>query len=908
MDKITSQTDSCQSPSQKDFLSTLFPANFLSDNYIEIRELPRGTQRFFTSPAEIVEAIRGSDQNITFGVAMRSREGGSDKDVSLVTSLWTDIDLKDFSGDVSELKHSIDQFPIQPSIQIDSGNGVHLYWLLKKPIIVNDETSRFLRGLLLGITKSVGGDVACRNLSRVMRMPGTQNAKQNGKMVAITECDDPKPCCVLTWHPDRRYDLSDFEELYIEDQPLSNTKVDLSETSFDEVPARFLQLIETDPELANAWRGNRTPPNDRTCSGYDAMLTAMLVSREFTDDEIAAVVRAYPFGKGSEATIQYLNRTIANARGFCDDVGNGGDPKQTPTDEVAGEYRIRDGGMGYMKHVGRGSNSTLVFAPLCNFAAKVISDTSTDDGAEVKRSFSVAIVFDDEQRVPPFEVVASLFPSMNWVMQNGGVKAVIVAGQSAKDRLRECIQKFSGDAEKLYRYGHTGWRFIDGQWTFLHAGRTDVDVHLDNHLKRYALPEKPERIDEAIEQSLSLLKTGPDEVMIPLLSSVYLAPLSSFLKPDFVLFMVGVTGSLKSSLAALFLSHYGNFRDKSDLPASWESTDNALEHRLFILKDVLCVVDDYAPRSDALSQRRQEGRAQRIIRSIGNQSARSRLRSDLTERPEYTPRGLMISTGEDLPPGQSIQARTLVLEVDGSQLDLEALSEAQRAADLLPHAIGAYVEWLAPQLPHITEELKEQWSKYRSLFMQADSHKRIPEILANMMIGVNLFTSFANTQGVISTSQVEEMRQRSFKTLVSLGVAHSRRIKEEDPAEVFLNTLNAMLAQESVQLASRTSFREEEDIIGWKDDDYAYLIPQAAMKAVYKFVQDSGGHFPYSNGALYKSLDRRDALIKTSNGRPTPQVKVQGRNRRVLQIPLRLILPPMEEAETGWVANQVASL
>ena len=60
------------------------------------------------------------------------------------------------------------------------------------------------------------------------------------------------------------------------------------------------------------------------------------------------------------------------------------------------------------------------------------------------------------------------------------------------------------------------------------------------------------------------------------------------------MWLEGITGSLKSTIAALFLSHFGNFA-RTNLPGAWSSTANALEKRAFALKDVMFVIDDYAP-------------------------------------------------------------------------------------------------------------------------------------------------------------------------------------------------------------------------------------------------------------------------------------------------------------------------
>ncbi len=128
----------------------------------------------------------------------------------------------------------------------------------------------------------------------------------------------------------------------------------------------------------------------------------------------------------------------------------------------------------------------------------------------------------------------------------------------------------------------------------------------------------------------------------------------------------------------------------------------------------------------------QAARAQRIIRSMGNLSGRGRLRADLTE---YVPRGLMISTGEDLPPGQSILARALSVDVERDQLDFFAVTQAQRHADRLPHAMAGYIAWLAPQLDTLPATLKEQWTALRGHFAANNAaHLRVPEILAHLAL------------------------------------------------------------------------------------------------------------------------------------------------------------------------------
>ena len=216
---------------------------------------------------------------------------------------------------------------------------------------------------------------------------------------------------------------------------------------------------------------------------------------------------------------------------------------------------------------------------------------------------------------------------------------------------------------------------------------------------------------------------------IPLVAATYAAPLSFITSPDFALWMVGPTGSLKSELAALSQRHFGRF-DRKTLPGSWTSTENALEARLFTVKDAVAVIDDYAPNADSRAQQELEKRAQRIIRGIGNRASRGRLRADLSQQPDRPPRGLVICTGEDLPTGHSIQARLVIIEVDRERLNLDVITDLQASDDRLAHAMRGYIEWLQPAIPQLKKEMPARLGHLRGELFQIASHLRQADALA----------------------------------------------------------------------------------------------------------------------------------------------------------------------------------
>src|SRR5207245_8456472 len=130
---------------------------------------------------------------------------------------------------------------------------------------------------------------------------------------------------------------------------------------------------------------------------------------------------------------------------------------------------------------------------------------------------------------------------------------------STRDRLREAIQVLSPAVARRQVFTHTGWRCIDGVWHYLTAGGAvgadAFEVDLGEELSRYSLPRSPEDPAAAMRASLDLLRVALLEVTVPLWAGVFRAPLASSHPLDLSLWMEGVTGSLKSTIAALFLSH-----------------------------------------------------------------------------------------------------------------------------------------------------------------------------------------------------------------------------------------------------------------------------------------------------------------------------------------------------------------
>ncbi len=198
----------------------------------------------------------------------------------------------------------------------------------------------------------------------------------------------------------------------------------------------------------------------------------------------------------------------------------------------------------------------------------------------------------------------------------------------------------------------------------------------------------------------------------------------------------------------------------------------------------------------------------------------------------------MLATGEDVPTTQSILARLFTVEIAQDTVDMIKLTAAQEQAMRLPHAMAGYIEWLAPQMDELGPELQKVWRQRRSDASLDAPHLRMPEQVAYLATGFDTFLTFAVGVEAISQGKADKLYADAWGSLLTTAQVHGRRVVEVDPAERFLSVLSSLFASESVFVDRKETRRfpsdptPRGDMIGWRDDDYLYLIPDATRAAI----------------------------------------------------------------------------
>jgi len=101
-----------------------------------------------------------------------------DDTVSCVPGIWADLDLGGNAAVKTEAAEQLQGINPRPSMVIDSGGGLHAYWLFDEPFfLANDQDAESVRAMVRGMALALDSDRKVCNPSRIMRLPGFVNTK-----------------------------------------------------------------------------------------------------------------------------------------------------------------------------------------------------------------------------------------------------------------------------------------------------------------------------------------------------------------------------------------------------------------------------------------------------------------------------------------------------------------------------------------------------------------------------------------------------------------------------------------------------------------------------------------------------------------------------------------------------------
>lgn len=521
-------------------------------------------------------------------------------------------------------------------------------------------------------------------------------------------------------------------------------------------------------------------------------------------------------------------------------------------------------------------------SPLCNFTARIREELVLDDGEVERTMFVIDGARMDGRPFQKIQVDASVFSGLGWVMSYWGASAIINAGTAIKDSLRAAIQNLSMPKERK-AFTHTGWRKAGETWCFLHAGGAigpdgpveGIETALDAKLARYALPAPLEgpALAQAFRSSMGILDLGPVSVTAP----VWLAPFRASLgECPFSIHLSGSKGQGKSELAGIAAGHFG-VSLAADAPLDgWESTATALGLATFYAKDVLGVIDDFRPGGNRREAEAQTKKADQLFRSAFNRVARNRAQSDArTLKGDKIPRGLIFSTGEDLPDGESLRSRVLCLEWGAGMMNWHRMTslQADRAHGLHAGLMAAFIQWQARDRDRVLQLLHQAHAHACKLLRDSVTNNRTGDIAAKLWSAWPVLKAFAVENDIITPSKAELLQIRLWNAFLAMTGAQAEIIQEANQADRFMHAIRDGLASARFHLLHAHPGPIPEELapcVGWRGDEAkgvcigyiapkdgeVWLIPTSAY-----FEAERMGGAACTMRALWKRLADDKALV-----------------------------------------------
>lgn len=316
----------------KQFLETLYSN---ADGYISLWEKTTKKTCFIdiSNIDTIVDTAMSVRDDIYFGVNLGSKPKTSGRfiaeEITIMPALYLDIDIAgpnhkktNLPVDVDQAMAFINELPIEPSIIVSSGSGLHCYYIFKEPWQLESPEERLQAQAI-----SKGWQDYIRNrtkwhidsthdLPRVLRLPGTFNVKNSKNPVEVT---------VISSN-DNRYNPSDFSQYAAEittvekrDKFKRNPSDGTASMAIDN--CKFLQICRDHADKLSEPQWLAMITNIARCSDGPAMVHELSkpyagYSEQETNDKIFhALNDMHP------QTCEFIRNTLGF--GMCPDQGCG---------------------------------------------------------------------------------------------------------------------------------------------------------------------------------------------------------------------------------------------------------------------------------------------------------------------------------------------------------------------------------------------------------------------------------------------------------------------------------------------------------------------------------------------------------------------------------------------------------
>lgn len=497
------------------------------------------------------------------------------------------------------------------------------------------------------------------------------------------------------------------------------------------------------------------------------------------------------------------------------------------------------------------------------------------DGQEIsdKRTvtFTATIVEAGERAEYEYTIRVSEIDQINNFVKRRCSFAVLYEQADAK----VIVNQFRKDTKRIphkVRFEFAGWVKYAGRYIYLHQGLqlsnaevvTNLNLPCDEQIDRRDLAgifSKAVQIywDEAVSYSL---------ILYSLLGVLYRPFAEAGFPPHFLLFINGITGSFKTSVAKIFFTQLADDAYRS-YPRRIDA-DSMISLEVALTKsgqDTITLLDDFSPAKTTQQKNERENKLEFIIRLVGDGSSKSRSNAKLEDVRGEGIKGMVAVTGELRGKGLSSVLRCLFVELEKDKVDLDALSWFQENPDMFTTFIYHLTVFISEHWDRIVSLIKERFGSYRKEADNVLQAKRLVDTLCTLWLTIDILLIFMDEY--CHSSANTENRASWMRKLVQAIVVHSETLsQEDDPAKTFMQALDSLLNRREISLCPSGASRENvPNWDGFIEKGFLFLQPEIIYQKVKQHLKNTGRDLTMDCPEICKLLCDSHYAETASNGK-----------------------------------------
>lgn len=438
--------------------------------------------------------------------------------------------------------------------------------------------------------------------------------------------------------------------------------------------------------------------------------------------------------------------------------------------------------------------------------------------------------------------------------------------RGANKHLSAYISKMLADTPTNYKYKKSGWNaFVFPNWqrTMFYCNdameqNAVFSTDTGNVLNYYNdLPQY-----QAFYHAVKLLALGNMAKTLPLFLFAHIGVMYSIFEeagyaPNFLLNIVGKTGSLKTSVSKVFFKLLQD--NQNDITSNFNDTATAMEIKMGNTFDEVLLVDDFRPSSNKTETARMRNSLEKLVRYFGDGVGKSRGNPMLTLNKEFRPHGVCAITGEYLYGVPSSLLRMLIIHVNANTFNKELLKFYQDNPLIFPTYIRFFIDYLQANYSVLVNHIKTRFPLLRDEYRTRGWEARLVDTATWLDITAEIvFKKYAVDTHL--TSPEDAARQyEQCRFAISEAVNQSNELATNtSPEKMFLHAMIKQIHSNKLLIANcKNTYKQNPELYaGFLDQEKSRLFvrPLKAFNSVQQYWEKMDTRFTATEKATRQAL------------------------------------------------------